>query len=666
MWAGQRFFANHKLTAHSMANQRITTMTDFLLLAFIFLIAGVIAVPIATRLGLGSVLGYLIAGIVISPVLALLHVDVISIQHFAEFGVVMMLFLVGLELEPKRLWAMRGKLVGLGGGQIGLTAAAVMGIGLLFGLGWTVALAVGLIAALSSTAIVLQTLNEKGLMKSGGGQSSFSVLLAQDIAVIPMLALMPLLAMPELMDMAGDLAHATADDHGEAAGDHGSGMSLVAGLNGWQTALVNIVAIAAVVGAGSYLTRPIFRFIAGANLRELFTATALMMVIGIALLMSLVGLSPALGTFLAGVVLANSEYRHELESDIDPFKGLLLGLFFMTVGAAINFGLLADNLLLILGLTVLLIAVKAGVLAVLAIVFKLRGADRWLLALSLAQAGEFGFVLLSFSVSSMILPQMLADQLLLVVALSMMLTPLLFIFYDRVIVPRYAVVENGEADDIEEQGQVLIAGGGRIGGMVRRILNAAGYNLTVIDYNAQHLDNMRRFGARIYYGDATRPDMLQAAGLQHCKVFVAAIDDKEKLTELVHYVHTTAPHVHIIARAIDRHHVYELWAAGCRDIIRETYDSSLRMGRSALEALDIPKDRAVMMVDAFNRADRASMIRLADAYDPNIPVMENEAYIARVQEILGPREVAMNAEMMHILETGEMPDEDEFIAGPSG
>ncbi len=635
-------------------------MTDFLLLAFIFLIAGVIAVPIATRLGLGSVLGYLIAGIAISPLLAVLHVDVISIQHFAEFGVVMMLFLVGLELEPKRLWAMRGKLLGLGGGQIGLTAAAVMGIGVLFGLGWTVALAVGLIAALSSTAIVLQTLNEKGLMKSDGGQSSFSVLLAQDIAVIPMLALMPLLAMPELIDLAG---HAAAGDH-DAGADHGTGMSLVAGLNGWQTALVNVVAIAAVVGAGSFLTRPVFRFIAGANLRELFTATALMMVIGIALLMSLVGLSPALGTFLAGVVLANSEYRHELESDIDPFKGLLLGLFFMTVGAAINFGLLAENLLLILGLTILLIAVKAGVLAVLAIVFKLRGADRWLLAISLAQAGEFGFVLLSFSVTNMILPQMLADQLLLVVALSMMLTPLLFIFYDRVIVPRYAVTEASTADDIDEQGQVIIAGGGRIGGMVRRILSAAGYQLTVIDYNAQHLENMRRFGARIYYGDATRPDMLQAAGLQHAKVFVAAIDDKEKLTELVHYVHATAPHVHIIARAVDRHHVYELWAAGCRDIIRETYDSSLRMGRSALEALDIPKDRAEMMVDAFNRADRASMTTLAAVYDPNIPVMENAAYIARVQEILGPREAAMNAEMMHILETGEMPPEGKFLDEP--
>ncbi len=650
-------------------------MTDFLLLAFIFLIAGVIAVPIATRLGLGSVLGYLIAGIVISPILGWLNVDVISIQHFAEFGVVMMLFLVGLELEPKRLWQMRGKLLGLGGGQIGITTVAIMGIGLLFGLSWTLALAVGLIAALSSTAIVLQTLNEKGLMKSDGGQSSFSVLLAQDIAVIPMLALMPLLAMPELMDIAGEVAHGADAGHGADAahggddlggGDHGGGMSLVAGLNGWQTALINVIAIAAVIGAGSFLTRPIFRFIAGANLRELFTATALMMVIGIALLMSLVGLSPALGTFLAGVVLANSEYRHELESDIDPFKGLLLGLFFMTVGAAINFALLSENLLLILGLTVLLIAVKAAVLAVLALVFKLRGADRWLLALSLAQAGEFGFVLLSFSVTNAILPQMLADQLLLVVAISMMLTPLLFIFYDRVIVPRHNASDMGEADDIEEQGEVIIAGGGRVGGIVRRILSAAGYSLTVIDYNAQHLENMRRFGARIYYGDATRPDLLHAAGLHNAKVFVASIDDKQKLTELVHYVHTTAPHVHIIARAVDRHHVYELWAAGCRDIIRENYDSSLRMGRSALEALNIPKDRAQMMVDAFNRADRSSMISLADAYDPNIPVMENEVYIARVQDILGPREVAMNAEMMHILETGEMPDEDVFFDGSTG
>ena len=491
-------------------------------------------------------------------------------------------------------------------------------------------------------------------MRSDGGQAGFSVLLAQDIAVIPMLALMPLLAMPEL---AGDLAHA-ADDH--SGGDHGAGMSLVAGLTGWQTALVNVIAIAAVIGAGSFLTRPIFRFIAAANLRELFTATALMMVIGIALLMSLVGLSPALGTFLAGVVLANSEYRHELESDIDPFKGLLLGLFFMTVGAAVNFGLLADNLLLIVGLTLLLIAVKALVLAVLAVVFRLRGADRWLLALSLAQAGEFGFVLLSFTVGNAVLPQDLADRLLLVVALSMMLTPLLFILYDRMIVPRYDSAEAAEADDIDEQGEVIIAGAGRVGGIVRRILGAAGYSMTVIDYNAQHLENMRRFGARIYYGDATRPDLLHAAGLDKAKVFVAAIDDREKLTQLVKYVNHHAPGVHVIARAVDRHHVYELWAAGCRDIVRDTYDSSLRMGRSALEALHIPKDRAQLMVDAFNRTDRASMIALADAYDPDIPVMQNEVYIARVREILGPREAQLHAEMMHALETGELPEEGRY------
>ena len=627
-------------------------MTDFLLLAFIFLSAGIIAVPIATRLGLGSVLGYLIAGIVISPVLAVLHVDVISIQHFAEFGVVMMLFLVGLELEPKRLWSMRGQLLGLGGGQVGLTALLVMLAALVIGVDWTIALAIGLVLSLSSTAIVLQTLNEKGLMKSDGGRASFSVLLAQDIAVIPMLALMPLLAMPEL---------AEAMSHGSGHGDegHGEAMSLVAGLNGWQTALVNIVAIAAVIGAGSYLTRPVFRFIAGANLRELFTATALMMVVGIALLMSLVGLSPALGTFLAGVVLANSEYRHELESDIDPFKGLLLGLFFMTVGAAINFTLLAENLWLIIGLTVGLMAIKVVVLIVLSFAFGIRGADRWLLGISLAQAGEFGFVLLSFTVANAILPQELADKLLLVVAISMMLTPPLFILYDRVIAPRYAAGAEAEADEIDQQGDVIIAGAGRVGGIVRRILSAAGYNLTVIDYNAGHLENMRRFGARIYYGDATRPDLLHAAGLQQARIVVIAIDDKDKITELVRYVSTNFPNVHIVARAIDRHHVYALWAAGCRDIIRDTYDSSLRMGRSALAGMGIPRDKAGKMVDAFNETDRASMLTLADAYDPNIPVMENETYIARVQEILGPREAELHAQMMHILETGQQPTSEE-------
>ena len=656
-------------------------MTDFLLLAFIFLIAGVIAVPIASRLGLGSVLGYLIAGIVISPILALLGVDVISIQHFAEFGVVMMLFLVGLELEPRKLWELRARLLGLGGGQVLLSTLAIMGIAMVFGIAWSIALAIGLVLALSSTAIVLQTLNEKGLMKSDGGQSSFSVLLTQDIAVIPMLALLPLIAMPDLMETFTSSADAVGhgaehggdhggghgdghdDDHGE--GDHGSGMSLVDGLNGWQTALVTLSAIAAVVVGGSFLTRPLFRFIAAAELREIFTATALMMVIGIALLMSLVGLSPALGTFLAGVVLANSEYRHELESDIDPFRGLLLGLFFITVGAGIDFGLLSANVVQVVGLTIGVLVVKGAILFVLGTIFGLRGADRWLLALGLAQAGEFGFVLLSFTVANDVIPGVIADQLLLVIALSMLLTPLLFILYDRVIAPKYVVEEAQEADMIDEMGSVIIAGFGRVGGLVDRILSAAGYSTTVIDFSSKQLEQMRAFGAKAYYGDATRPDLLAAAGIAEAKIFVVAIDDTDQITEVVRYVRQNYPNVHVIARARTRHHVYALWAAGCRDIIRETYDSSLRMGRSAFEALGIPRDRAEGMVDAFNEMDRRAMVEVASAYDPEIPAHLNPEYVEKVRTIRGPWTEALNRRMVAIKETGaDLSDGEAEEASP--
>ncbi len=623
-------------------------MTDFLLLAFVFLIAGVIAVPIATRLGLGSVLGYLIAGIVISPILALLNVDVVSIQHFAEFGVVMMLFLVGLELEPRLLWEMRAKLLGLGGGQVGLTTLLVMGAALALGQPWTISLAIGLVLALSSTAIVLQTLNEKGLMKSDGGQSSFSVLLFQDIAVIPMLALIPLLAMPELVEVAANTA-GTAGEHATDAGGHGPALSLVDGLAGWQTALVTIGAVAAVILGGNYLTSPIFRFIASAGLRELFTATALMMVVGIALLMSLVGLSPALGTFLAGVVLANSEYRHELESDIDPFKGLLLGLFFMTVGAAINFALLFDNFFSIFAMTIGLMVAKTAVLLVLARIFKLQGADKWLFGLGLAQAGEFGFVLLSFTVANNVIPQAIADQLLLVVALSMLLTPLLFILYDQVIAPRYANEQEREADTIDEKNHIIIAGHGRVGGIVKRMLQGAGYTATVIDFSARQLEMLSRFGFKAYFGDATRPDLLHSAGIAEAKLFVVAIDGKEQITELVKYVIKNYPDVHVVARAADRQHVYDLWHVGCRDIIRETYDSSLRMGRSAFEALGPSKDQAERMTEAFNALDRRSMIELAEHYDPDIPALENESYMERVRERAAMWEAELLDEMKAIL-----------------
>lgn len=616
-------------------------MTDFLLLAFIFLISGVIAVPIASRLGLGSVLGYLIAGIVISPILALLHVDVISIQHFAEFGVVMMLFLVGLELEPKLLWSMRAKLLGLGGGQVGLTTAAVMAVAMAFGQVWSVALAIGLVMALSSTAIVLQTLGEKGLMKSDGGQSSFSVLLFQDIAVIPMLALVPLLALPELTEA---LLHSSDEgDHGGAA------MSLVDGLPGWGAALVTLGAIAAVVGAGSYLTGPIFRFIAAAQLRELFVATALMMVIGIALLMSLVGLSPALGTFLAGVVLANSEYRHELESDIDPFKGLLLGLFFMTVGAGINFGLLFDNLGLIVTLTLGLMALKIGVLYVLAITFKIGGSDRWLFSLGLAQAGEFGFVLLSFTVANGVIPGDLADRLLLMVALSMLLTPALFILYDRVIAPRYIGQDDREMDEIAEPGEIIIAGHGRVGGIVSRILRGCGHTPTVMDFSSKQLEMLKAFDVQAYYGDATRPDLLSAAGLAEAKMLVIAIDGKDQITELARYVHHNYPDVHIVARAVDRDHVYALWHAGCRDIIRETYDSSLRMGRSAIEALGHSRDQADRMVSAFSEWDSKTMLMGAEHYNPAVPAHENDAYLAKFREVRSDWEIDLSSQLSAIM-----------------
>jgi len=616
-------------------------MTDFLFLAFVFLIAGVVAVPIASRLGLGSVLGYLIAGIVISPLLAVLHVDVVSIQHFAEFGVVMMLFLVGLELEPKMLWAMRARLLGLGGGQVALTAAAVMGVAMIFGVSWSVALTIGLVMALSSTAIVLQTLAEKGLMKSDGGQSSFSVLLFQDIAVIAMLALVPLLAQPELAEA---LLHAASEN-----GEHSTSISLVAGLPGWGVALVTLGAVGTVIVAGSLLTGPIFRFIAVARLRELFVATALMIVIGIALLMSLVGLSPALGTFLAGVVLANSEYRHELESDIDPFKGLLLGLFFMTVGAGINFGLLFDNLWTILGLTLGLMVLKVAVLYLLAILFKVRGSDRWLFSLGLAQAGEFGFVLLAFAVSNAVIPADLADRMLLIVALSMLLTPALFILFDLVILPRYANKEEREMDSIAEKSAIIIAGHGRVGGIVSRFLRGGGMAPTVIDFSSKQLEILKAFDVQAYFGDATRPDLLHAAGIAEAKMLIIAIDGKDQITELAKYVHHHYPDVHIVARAVDRTHVYDLWAAGCRDIIRDTYDSSLRMGRSVIEALGYSNDQAERMIGIYKEMDQTSMFLLAEHHNPDIPAHENETLIAKFNETRGDWEDELKMRLEAVL-----------------
>ncbi|MDC1249764.1 cation:proton antiporter [Planktomarina sp.] len=606
---------------------------EFMLITFVLFFAGAIAVPIASRLGLGSVLGYLIAGIIISPLFTVMGVDIVALQHFAEFGVVMMLFLIGLEMNPRELWAMRGKIFIMGGLQISLTTIVVMAIALSFGQIWSVSLAIGLVFALSSTAIVNQTLKEKGLSRSDGGRSSFAILLAQDIAVIPMLALLPLLAMPELIEIRLVEILVNTDVHHEK--DHGVSLSLslVEGLNGWQTAVVTVLAVGGVIVLGRYAVTPLFRFVARAHLRELFVSTALMVVVGIALLMTMVGLSPALGTFLAGVVLASSEYRHELESDIDPYRGLLLGVFFITVGAGINFSLLFGSFVSVIGITIGLITLKAAVLLLLAVLYKLQGADRWLFSLGLAQAGEFGFVLLSFTVANAVLPKDLADILMLAVALSMLLTPAIFILYERVIAPRFAKAQAQKSDVIDSNAQIIIAGHGRFGGIVNRALGAAGYETTVVDYSSEQLEILRRFGMRVYFGDASRPDLLEAAGIREAKILVVAIDGKDTITELVNHVTKTYPNVHVIARAVDRNHVYDLYAVGCRDIIRETYDGSIRMARSALEALGATRSAAQRMMNAFEEVDREMLVETASLHDINVPVAENEAFIAKVNEM---------------------------------
>jgi CPA2 family monovalent cation:H+ antiporter-2 len=563
----------------------------------------------------------------------------------------MMLFLVGLELEPKRIWQMRTRLLGLGGAQVAGTAALLAAASMALGQSWQMSLAIGLVLALSSTAIVLQTFNEKGLMRSDGGEAGFSVLLFQDIAVIPMLAFMPLLASPDLID-----AISAAAAELPANEDHGSSWNLVADLNAWQTMLATVAAMAAVVLGGGFLTRPLFRFVAGAKIRELFTVTALFIVIGIAFLMTAVGLSPALGTFLAGVVLATSEYRHELESDIDPFRGLLLGLFFITVGASIDFGLLSENLVATLGLAFGLILLKAAVLFVLGWLFKIQGSQRWLLALGLAQAGEFGFVLLSFTVANGILPTAIADQLLLIVALSMLVTPLLFILFDRVVSPHFSRSQETPADEIEQKNPIIIAGRGRIGGIVEHMLRSAGYAATVIDYSSRHLDLLRRFGIKAYFGDATRPDLLHSAGIEEARLLIVAIDDKQQITELVDYAIRNFPKLHVIARAVDRHHVYHLWALGCRDIIRETYDSSLRIGRSAYEALGVSRETADRMKAEFDETNRRAMIEVADAYDVNIPAYENEAYIQKVRSVIETWDTELTEKIVAIRKSQSSPD----------
>ncbi len=568
--------------------------TSFLFSAFIFLVAAIAVVPIAKITGLGSVLGYLLAGILIGPNVLGLIDEPETILHFSEFGVVMMLFLVGLELMPRELWRMRNQLLGLGLGQVMITTGVIaLGV-ILVGWNWAVALTIGLALALSSTAIALQTMGEKGLSGTPAGRSAFSILLFQDIAVIPILAIIPLLAV--YADL-GDPGVVQAGGHA----DGGHGAAATHGEPGLVTALKVFASFAGMVLAGRYLLRPAFRLIAATRMREMFTAFSLFLVVGAALLMEAIGLSPALGAFIAGVVLADSEYRHELEMDIEPFKGLLLGLFFISVGMSIQFTIIASQPFLVAALVVGLVAVKFAILFVMARVIRLHLSQAILLGALLAQGGEFAFVLSQFSVGAGALPAGLAGLLNGVVALSMAITPVMMITYERVIAPMFerlgAVPQ--EVRDIEGERSVIVAGFGRVGQIVGRLLHTQGFETTVIDHDPNQIELVRRFGYKIFYGDAARLDLLQTAGIADADLFVITIDDKERTSEVARLVKEHYPHVKVLARASDRRHVYELWDLALDGVERETFRSSLRMGRQALELLGFRPFHARRLAERF-------------------------------------------------------------------
>lgn len=554
-------------------------MDGLLLNSVIYLAAAVIAVPLAKRLGLGSVLGYLIAGVVIGPWGLKLITDVEAILHFAEFGVVLLLFLIGLELNPRRLWQMRMPILGLGAGQVLASAAALAGFGLVAGWPWQMALAAGLGLSLSSTAIALQPLTERHLLQTPAGRSAFSILLFQDIAVIPMLALLPLLAVAP---------------HAESGGE------------GWIGALKAAAAIAVIVFGGRYLTRPVFRLVAETGLREIFTAVALLLVIGIALLMQLAGLSMALGAFLAGVLLAESEYRHELESDIEPFKGLLLGLFFIAVGMSVDFGLLVTQPVLVLGLVAVLLTIKGTVLFGLARIARLPGSQTALFIFLLAQGGEFAFVLFGNATGVGVLDRETAALLVVAVALSMMTAPLLVVLNDKLIEPRFSRTDGRPQDTPEDDGNpVIVAGFGRFGQIVVRLLAANRIGATVLDHDPEIIDTLRQFGFKVFYGDATRIDLLEAAGAATARVLVVAIDDPQRSLALVEMARQHFPQLKIIARARDLPHAMELMNREVPVIERETFHSALRLGEETLKALGQPAYAARKKTLTFRQHNEA-------------------------------------------------------------
>jgi glutathione-regulated potassium-efflux system ancillary protein KefC len=545
--------------------------------SLIYLSAAVIAVPLSRALGLGSILGYLAAGIAIGPWGLQLVTNVEDILHFAEFGVVLMLFLIGLELEPRRLWSLRRPIFGWGSAQVLGCAVLLFLAGLLAGATWRIALVAALGLALSSTAIALQVMGERNLLPTSSGQAGFSILLFQDVAAIPILALLPLL---------GAAAGAQAADHG----------------NTWLEAAKILGVIGGIVLGGRLALRPALRWIAKSNTPEIFTAAALLLVVAIAALMQFVGLSMALGAFLAGVLLAESEYRRELETDIEPFKGLLLGLFFIAVGMSIDFGVLRGSPGAMALVVVGLLVVKGLVIWAIAGPMGIPLPERPVFALLLAQGGEFAFVVFQAAVGARVLPPETASLLVGAVAVSMLVSPLLLVAVDRLVLPRFAGSSATMAELTEAQhAPVVIAGFGRYGQIIGRLLNAQGIASTVLDHDADMIEAARTFGYKVHYGDATRLDLLRTAGAASARVLVVAVDDKEQSLRIVDLAREHFPQLEIVARARDVAHWNALRDRGVLRVERELFESSLRSGRTVLEVLGTPPHEARRHAMRFRR-----------------------------------------------------------------
>ncbi len=611
-----------------------------LIQALVYLTAGVVSVPIAKRLGLGSVLGYLIAGVIVGPFALNLVGDAKDVMRFAEFGVVILLFLIGLEVRPALLWRMRSAIFGLGGAQLLGTAALVASAGLAFGLDWRVAVAAGLVLAMSSTAIVLANLEERGLRQGPVGEAAFGVLLFQDLAVIPLFAILPMLATVPI--------HAAGAD----AAAHG-GSALLDSLPAWVRPFALFAAVGVVVIGGRYLTLPLFRFIAAARLREIFTASALLLVVAVAVLMELVGLSPALGAFLAGVVLAESEFRRELETDIEPFRGLLLGLFFITVGAGLDFAVVARQPGLLLILVVGLMSLKALAMYGAGRLFRLDDRQSATVAVALAQGGEFAFVLLTFTVGAGVIGPELAKLLSAVVAMSMALTPLAFAAYGRFVLNGEAPLGE-EPEDIpfdEGEPEVIVAGFGRFGQVATRLLLANDFRVVTLDSSIEQIDLLRRFGRQVHYGDASRIDLLRTAGAEKAKLLIVAIDDQDKAVELVEAAREAFPNLTILARAWDRRHAYDLLKHGADGVERETFEGGLKMGEKALKKLGFAAKRAQKAAALFRKHDIASFERLA-------PLWGEERYTLASRDAAETMERLLRAD----LEQMELDDEEEAAA----